>query len=64
MSKTMKQDNGNHAATLEPCVYVHDWEAGGGWGVIIGVSRCRRCGKLATEQDFPARAAIAKAKGD
>lgn len=30
----------------------HDWEVGAGWGVIVGVSRCKNCGKLATETDF------------
>ena len=29
----------------------HDWEAGS-WGVLIGVSRCRECGKVAMSSDF------------
>lgn len=31
---------------------IHDWEATPGWGVIIGVSKCRKCGKVAKEKDF------------
>ncbi|MFH1110956.1 MAG: hypothetical protein V1790_17420 [Planctomycetota bacterium] len=30
----------------------HDWDARGGFGVIIGVSRCKRCDKLSTIADF------------
>jgi hypothetical protein len=30
----------------------HDWEASFGWGVIIGVSKCKKCGKTATTKDF------------
>ena len=30
----------------------HDWETGK-WGVIIGVSKCRRCGRIAHAEDFP-----------
>ena len=32
--------------------YVHDWETGGRWGVIIGVSKCKICGKVSRESDF------------
>jgi len=31
----------------------HDWEVSERWGVIIGVSRCKRCDKLSTSDDFP-----------
>lgn len=31
---------------------IHDWESHGRWGVIIGMSRCKRCGILATKQNF------------
>lgn len=31
----------------------HDWELAP-WGVIIGVSKCKRCGKIAQSSDFPA----------
>jgi len=31
---------------------IHDWESGK-WGVIIGVSRCKKCGKLSAIYDFP-----------
>lgn len=35
--------------------FSHDWELTGAWGVIIGHSRCKRCGRLATiREDFPA----------
>ena len=28
----------------------HEWEIGNdGWGVILGVSKCKRCGAIATE---------------
>ena len=30
---------------------IHDWEYSS-WGVIIGVSKCRKCGKVAKEEDF------------
>ena len=30
---------------------IHDWEHSS-WGVIIGVSKCKKCGKLAKEEDF------------
>lgn len=30
----------------------HDWESGGPWGVIIGVSRCKRCGRVSRSEDF------------
>lgn len=30
---------------------IHDWEYSS-WGVIIGVSKCRKCGKIAKEKDF------------
>lgn len=30
----------------------HDWEAGGMWGVIVGVSRCRRCERVSRSSDF------------
>lgn len=32
----------------------HDWETSNAWGVVIGLSRCKKCGKLATHADFPA----------
>lgn len=32
----------------------HDWETSGGWGVIIGLSRCKRCDKVSSQSDFPA----------
>jgi hypothetical protein len=30
---------------------IHDWEYSS-WGVIIGVSKCRKCGKVAKEKYF------------
>jgi len=27
------------------CTDGHDWETAGIWGVVEGVSRCRRCGE-------------------
>jgi len=30
---------------------IHDWEHSS-WGVIIGVSKCKKCGKVAKEEDF------------
>ena len=33
----------------------HEWQtSSGGWGVILGVSRCKTCGKLAEQSDFAA----------
>jgi hypothetical protein len=38
----------------------HEWEAANdGWGVILGVSRCKTCGKVATESDFRMRVGAA-----
>lgn len=31
--------------------HIHDWEAGS-WGVIIGVSKCKECGKASSVKDF------------
>ena len=48
-----------------PCFYGHDWETSGQWGVVVGMSRCRRCGKLSTEQHFAvAQVATAKPEGE
>lgn len=33
---------------------VHDWESGT-FGVIIGVSKCKRCGKTSKVEDFTIR---------
>lgn len=30
----------------------HEWETGS-WGVIVGVSRCKKCGLRSRESDFP-----------
>jgi len=38
--------------TILPNPHIHKWEAGDRWGVIVGVSRCTDCGKLATVNDF------------
>ena len=31
----------------------HEWETSGAWGVIIGLSRCKKCGKRSRMSDFP-----------
>ena len=31
----------------------HDWDNAPLWGVIFGITKCKRCGKIATEADFP-----------
>ena len=31
----------------------HDWQIVPGWGVLIGASRCKLCGKVARQTDFP-----------
>lgn len=36
---------------MECLRHCHDWDAGR-WGVIIGVSRCKKCGKRSTTDDF------------
>ena len=33
--------------------HLHDWETAKRWGVIIGLSRCLVCGKVAKSKDFP-----------
>ena len=38
---------------VESHLCCHDWDATEHWGVIIGVSRCSRCGKLSMAEDFP-----------
>ncbi len=31
----------------------HTWETGvSGWGVVVGVSRCRKCGAIAKAEHF------------
>lgn len=30
----------------------HQWEASSGWGVLIGISKCRKCGVTAQQSDF------------
>jgi hypothetical protein len=30
----------------------HAWEVSGRWGVIVGLSRCTRCGTLSRKADF------------
>jgi hypothetical protein len=30
----------------------HNWEVGGSFGVIIGLSQCKLCGKIAESKDF------------
>lgn len=37
--------------TMECEDNIHDWE-NSSWGVIIGVSKCKKCGKVAKEEDF------------
>lgn len=32
--------------------HFHDWQAASPWGVVVGVSRCRTCGKLSETADF------------
>lgn len=31
----------------------HEFESGPRWGVILGVSKCKRCGAIARREDFP-----------
>lgn len=49
-----RNDRLRKARLKNPCTMGHhDWEVGDdGWGVIIGVSKCRRCGKVAASDDF------------
>lgn len=37
--------------SVEEKVHTHNWETGK-WGVIIGVSNCKKCGKLSKGTDF------------
>lgn len=39
----------NDQAQLDEAPY-HDFPAVPGWGVILGVTVCNRCGKVATEE--------------
>jgi hypothetical protein len=39
---------------------LHEWESGFGWGVIIGVSKCAKCGDVAKAEHFAAAAAPPK----
>jgi hypothetical protein len=32
---------------------IHDWELFGRWGILIGHSRCKRCGTLYAETKRP-----------
>lgn len=49
---------GAGALACDPVCSPHDWESSKGWGVIIGVSRCKTCGKLAQSTDFQARSEV------
>ena len=40
----------------------HDWETGDKWGVILGVSRCKKCGEIASHERM--RGWCAPARGD
>jgi len=31
---------------------IHLWATGDAWGIIIGISRCKACGELATAAHF------------
>ena len=31
----------------------HDWDNAPLWGVIFGITKCKHCGKIAIEADFP-----------
>ena len=41
-----------HALSSNLNCNLHDWETGS-WGVIIGVSRCKKCGRVSGAADFP-----------
>jgi hypothetical protein len=43
--------------------HCHYWDTGGGFGVIIGVSRCLVCGALSTTADFPRSKRAATGEG-
>ncbi len=46
------QNNSKEKRMKQQCEdNIHDWEHSS-WGVIIGVSKCRKCGKVAKEKDF------------
>ena len=46
-----------------PCDHAgHEWESPGG-AVVIGVSKCKRCGRTSRESDFPAHQAKHGRKG-
>ena len=32
--------------------HCHDWQVVNAWGVILGVSRCRICGVIATRENI------------
>jgi hypothetical protein len=32
--------------------FQHDWDAGSGFGVIIGLSKCKKCGRTSQCSDF------------
>jgi len=34
--------------------HIHDWQTAPRWGVIIGLSKCQECQKVASRADFPA----------
>jgi len=33
--------------------HLHEWETVPGWGVVVGVSKCKTCGKVSRTSDFP-----------
>lgn len=46
-----------------PAECEHEWQIGK-WGVVIGLSRCRLCGKVARREDFPVLATLDKERRD
>ena len=41
----------------------HQWESGGTFGIIIGVSCCEKCGKVSSHGDFHAAGVLDDAEG-
>ena len=48
MTELAKQDEQSHDWHLydQP----HDWEVSGGWGVVFGLSKCKKCRLIATKE--------------
>lgn len=52
--RDIKKGSACHECGIAECEY-HYWELSGSWGVIVGMSKCKRCGVVSKTSDFGPR---------